>query len=68
MRRFRTKPQRTHPCQGWGTASERQIFLAKMSGISLWRGTASTWPVRGFSHSEWDAPSRLRMQPWCRKC
>jgi hypothetical protein len=28
-----------------GIDNERQILRAKRSDISVWRGTASTWPV-----------------------
>jgi hypothetical protein len=37
-----------------------QIFLANLLGISLCRGMASVWPVRGLHQRECDAPSLLR--------
>ena len=43
-----------------GTPRPRQIFWARRFEISVWRGTASTVPVRGFDHNECAAPSRLR--------
>jgi len=42
-----------------GTESERQIFRARRFAISVCLGTASTVPVCGFTHSEWEWPSRL---------
>ena len=50
-----------------GIAKPRQIFFAKLFGISTCLGTASTAPVRGFNHRECRAPSRLRMHPWNRR-
>src|ERR1700680_1241167 len=41
----------TYPC-GSGIESLRQILLARTLEISAWRGTASAWPVCGFSQSE----------------
>ena len=38
----------------------RQIFLTSRLGISVCRGIASTAPVRGLVHNEWEFPSRLR--------
>ena len=43
-----------------GTDSSRQILCTSRSGISRCRGTASTAPVKGFTHSEWPRPSRFR--------
>jgi hypothetical protein len=51
-----------------GSESPRQIFRARRSGISLWRGTASTAPVCGLHQREWDRPSRLRKHPCRRRC
>lgn len=53
---------------GSGTDNPRQIRAANRSATSVCRGTASTSPVAGFVHSEWDLPSRLSWQPWRRKC
>jgi hypothetical protein len=46
----------------------RQIFLARVSGISLCLGTASTAPVAGLLHKECDRPSRFRKQPCVLRC
>ena len=40
------------PTQQSGTERRRQIFRASVSGISTWRGIASTAPVLGFVHNE----------------
>jgi len=37
-----------------------QIFLVNLLGISVCRGIASTWPVKGLHYSECDEPSLLR--------
>jgi hypothetical protein len=46
-----------------GIPSPRQILRAKLFGISVCLGTASTAPVAGFIQSEWERPSRLSTQP-----
>jgi len=46
-----------------GTDNPRQIFRARTSEISVWRGTASTAPVVELVHSECDRPSRFRWHP-----
>lgn len=51
-----------------GTPRPRQILRARLFGISVWRGTASTAPVPGFVQSECALPSRLSTQPCFRKC
>ena len=44
-----------------GNEMFRQIFRTSCSGISVWRGTASTAPVTGFHHSEWARPLPLEI-------
>jgi hypothetical protein len=44
-----------------GTLSARQIFLASVLLISVWRGTASTWPVFGLHQREWLASFALEV-------
>jgi len=34
--------------------------FASLFEISMWRGTASTAPVFGLHHREWDRPSRFK--------
>ena len=55
------------PWPAKGRPSERQISLARLSGISTWRGIASTRPVRGLHQSECSFPSRLRKHPCLRR-
>ena len=43
--------QESLPIQQSGTERRRQIFRASVSGISTWRGIASTAPVFGFVHT-----------------
>lgn len=41
----------------------RQIFLARWSEISLWRGTDDRCPFAGLPHHEWLPPSRINSHP-----
>ncbi len=47
-----------HPISG--IDSDRHIFCTSRLGISTWRGTASTCPVRGFIHNQCEPPSRFK--------
>ena len=48
---------------GWGMWRSRQILLARMSLISLCRGTAVRLPLAGLPHQECFAPSKMSVQP-----
>lgn len=65
-----TKPRRrllepdVRPLSHWpisGIDRQRQIFPASLSEISLCLGTASTAPVSGLHHKEWDFPFTLQI-------
>jgi hypothetical protein len=43
------------------------LLGAAVSVVGQSRGTASVAPFVGLVHSEWAAPSRLRIQPCCRR-
>jgi len=49
---------------GSGIDSLPQIFRASKLAISACRGTASAWPVSGFSQRVCYFPSRRSTQPW----
>jgi hypothetical protein len=48
---------------GSGIARSRQIFRARTSLISVWRGTDDVRLVAGFRKTEWRPPSRSSWQP-----
>lgn len=41
-----------------GSPRSSNIFLARESLISAWRGTVETLPLEGLNQTEWRAPSR----------
>ena len=49
--------------QGCAISRSLQIFRAKNSLISRWRGTAETLRFASFTKTEWQPPSRRRRQP-----
>jgi len=51
-----------------GTPRSRQIFRARTSRISVWRGTDDRRFRGGFAHQEWLPPSRICSQPCFRRC
>jgi hypothetical protein len=51
-----------------GTPRSRQIFRARASRISVWRGTDDRRFRGGFAHQEWLPPSRICSQPCFRRC
>ena len=53
---------------GCGTPRSLQIFRAKWSLISAWRGTALRLFNAGLCHHEWLPPSRRSEQPWEERC
>ncbi len=49
--------------QGSSMPKSRQIFRTRQRLISVWRGTDERRLSAGFSHHEWQAPSRTSRQP-----
>jgi hypothetical protein len=60
--RFRSAHNRGGHLTG-GTPKSRQIFLARLSTISLCRGMADRLLSAGLCHQEWREPSRRREHP-----
>jgi len=54
--------------QGLGTSRSLQIFRARRSLISVWRGTAERRFLAAWPHHEWLPPSRISSQPWRARC
>lgn len=53
---------------GSGISRSRQIFRAKKSLISVWRGREETYFWRGFTKMVCRPPSRMIWQPFCWRC
>jgi hypothetical protein len=53
---------------GSGMLRSRQIFRARMSLTSEWRGTTELLRVVRFTKTEWFAPSRSSTHPCCSRC
>ena len=54
--------QRRHMSNS-GMDRQRNIFRASLSGISVCRGTASQWPVRGLHHREYSTALSFQIAP-----